>query len=147
MGVTVDRVRPADMQAWQALRQALYTGLDVAFHHEEMAQFLADSTKECFLARDDSDVVLGMAELSLRNVVDGCSTSPVGYLEGLFVNADTRGAGVGRLLVERAVAWCREQGCQEMGTDSELANEAAQRFHEHMGFTETYRVVQFKKTL
>ncbi len=87
---------------WLRLRNAVYTGIDRAFHEREMALYLRDDTKECFLAvgenRDacglieadtlaansaDSDVgenrdACGLIEVSLRNVVDGCLSSPVG---------------------------------------------------------------------
>lgn len=109
--------------------------------------FLEDDTKECFLGVTESGDVRGLVEVSLRTVVDGCLTSPVGYIEGIYVDPESRGCGMSRRLLERAEAWCRRRGCTEIGTDAELDNEAAQRFHEHMGFEETYRIVEYRKPL
>lgn len=88
-----------------------------------------------------------MVEVSLRNVVDGCRTSPVGYVEGIVVVPSHRGRGVGRALLARAEEWCRSNGCSEIATDAEIDNELAQHFHESMGFRETYRVVEYRKDL
>ncbi len=52
-----------------------------------------------------------------------------------------------RRLMTRAEDWCRSKGCKELATDAELENQQAQRFHRHMGFQETYRIVEFKKEL
>ena len=39
-----------------------------------------------------------------RDYVEGCETSPVGYLEGVFVREPLRGKGVARALLERCQA-------------------------------------------
>jgi aminoglycoside 6'-N-acetyltransferase I len=88
-----------------------------------------------------------MIEVSLRNVVDGCLTSPVGYIEGVYIDPTQRGAGLSRRLLQYAEEWCRSMGCTEIATDAEFENEEAQRFHEHMGFEETYRIVEYRKKL
>ena len=58
-----------------------------------------------------------------------------------------RGCGVSRQLLQHGEQWCRSKGCTEIATDAELDNTAAQRFHEHMGFEETFRVVEYRKSL
>ena len=96
---------------------------------------------------DQYPEAVGFAEVSLRNVVDGCLTSPVGYLEGIFVDPEQRGKGIGRLLLDRASFWFKQQGCTEMATDALIEDEDAQRFHLRMGFEETYRIVEYKKKI
>ena len=58
-----------------------------------------------------------------------------------------RGNGISRLLLRHAEEWCRTNGCREIATDAELDNEKAQQFHRRMGFVETYRIVEFRKSL
>ncbi len=104
--------------------------------------------KACWLAWTEASATpVGFIEASLRNVVDGCLSSPVGYIEGIYVVPPCRGRGAGRSLLAAAAAWCRERGCTELATDALADDESAQRFHRRMGFTETYRVVQFKKPI
>ena len=66
-----------------------------------------------FLAYKE-DSAIGFAQCQLRNdYVEGTSTSPVGYLEGLFVQKDFRHTGYGRLLVAHCEQWAKEKGCVE----------------------------------
>jgi aminoglycoside 6'-N-acetyltransferase I len=144
---TTSNVQRDQFADWLRLRQAVYSGIDEEFHLREMDRYLADDDKACLVAYDGRSRVCGMVEVSLRNIVDGCLTSPVGYIEGIYVQPSVRGCGIARSLVREAEAWCRSKGCREIATDAELQNEDAQRFHRHMGFEETYRVVEFRKRL
>ena len=100
-----------------------------------------------FVAEADGQVI-GFAEVSLRSdYVSGCETSPVAFLEGIFVHPDWRRAGVGRALVTVCEQWGLSQGCRELGSDARLDNAASHRFHGHTGFEETGRVVYFRKLL
>ena len=66
-----------------------------------------------------------MIEVSLRNVVDGCLTSPVGYIEGIVVLPSHRSRGVAKELLEVGEDWCRARGCTEIATDAGLDNVTA----------------------
>lgn len=147
MATTVSEVQRHQLDDWLRLREAVYTGLDRDFHQQEMEIYFNDEDKTCLLACNATDSVCGMVEMSLRNVVDGCLSSPVGYVEGIFVDPAHRGSGIARLLMQHAEGWCRSRGCREIATDAELDHEEAQRFHQHMGFQETYRIVEYRKEL
>jgi aminoglycoside 6'-N-acetyltransferase I len=129
------------------MREALYSDLSPEYHDEEMALIRDSVDRDCWVAVSDDGTVLGFVEVALRNFVDGCLTSPVGYIEGIFVKPAFRGEGLGKRLVTTATAWFKDRGCTEMATDSELDNTDAQTFHVRMGFDETYRIVQFKKSI
>ena len=138
----------ADIPAWRKMRTALYTGITEAFDIEEIEIILNAPDKTCLiLTVGDQPEAIGFAEVALRNVVDGCLSSPVGYLEGIYVDQAFRGCGYARALLAKAEEWCVAQGCTEMGSDSELENTVAQSFHRHLGFEETYRTVGFKRSI
>ena len=99
------------------------------------------------MAEDDSSEVVGFVEVGLRNYAEGCRSSPVGYLEGIYVAPEHRASGIGRTLVEAAEAWARRQGCTEMASDHEIQNEASGRFHSSVGYEEVARIVCFRKDL
>jgi len=132
---------------WKRLRQSVYKGLDESFHDEEMELLFGSLEATSFLGFSEDGEAIGVLELSLRNFVDGCLGGPVGYIEGIYLTADYRGQGLGREMIEFAAEWFRSKGCEEMAADSELENTAAQRFFVCNGFEETFRVVEFKKTL
>ena len=83
----------------------------------------------------------------LREYAEGCNSSPVGFVEGWYVDPEARRSGVGRRLVEAAEDWAREAGCTEMASDSLIDNDEGHRAHEAIGFTEVERLVCFRKSL
>lgn len=89
----------------------------------------------------------GFVEVTLRNVVDGCSSTPVGYLEALYVDEDLRRRGLARALIAAAEQWARQQGCSEMGSDCVVSNEVSFKTHRAAGFEEVDRCINFRKQL
>lgn len=100
-----------------------------------------------FLAVADGQAV-GFAQCGLRHdYVEGTSSSPVGYLEGVFVAEKYRKRGVAKELLKACQKWAKEQGCEEFASDCELTNDASLKFHLKMGFDEANRVICFTKRL
>jgi aminoglycoside 6'-N-acetyltransferase I len=90
----------------------------------------------------------GLVEIALRSdYVNGTDSSPVGFLEGIYVAPQFRRQGVAGKLIETAQQWAREQGCSEMASDAVLDNTTSHAMHLALGFEETERVVYFRKSL
>jgi aminoglycoside 6'-N-acetyltransferase I len=101
----------------------------------------------CFIGIAALGAAVAMLEVSLRNFVDGCLGGPVGYMEGIYVVPGQRKQGHGRELTEFAANWFRSRGCRDMAADAELMNLVAQDFLSKAGSDETYRIVEYKKSL
>lgn len=99
------------------------------------------------IAFDLEQNAVGFAELGTRAYAEGCEGSPVAFLEGWYVIPEARGTGAGRALVAAAEDWARVKGLKELGSDTELHNEAAIQAHKALGFEETERLVCFLKRL
>ena len=115
---------------------------------EELAAELAEIMKRddaaFFLAEDDA----GFAQCQLRrDYVEGTESSPVGYLEGIFVEKSSRGQGIARQLLAACENWAKKQGCREFASDCELDNEGSLAFHLALGFAEANRIICFTKKL
>ena len=134
---------------WLALRQALWPGSPESEHLAEMASFLQQPQRfGQFVAYALSREPIGLAEASLRNdYVNGTTTSPVLFLEGLYVKPEHRRAGVAARLVAAVAAWGRQGGCTEFASDAALDNGLSHAVHKALGFTEEERVVFFRKDL
>lgn len=135
-----------DREIWLKLRKIVYTDCTDDFHEEDINIWMRDDDKECFFLEVNGRVA-GFLEASLRNVVDGCLTSPVGFMEGICLFPEFLGQGLSKELMAVAEDWMRDKGCTEMGSDADLENEKAIQFHQAIGFEETFRIVQFKKKL
>jgi GNAT superfamily N-acetyltransferase len=74
--------------------------------------------------------------------------SPSGVVEDVVVTTELRGKGIGRRMMEAALAICRQSGCYKMALSSNLKREAAHAFYESLDFEKhgySFRVV-FDKT-
>jgi putative acetyltransferase len=155
-GVQVRPVYRPDQAEWLRMRTALWPDDGEAEHAEEIATFFAPETFRwsesvmtwnVFVAERPTGGLCGFVEASIRPHVDGCSTRPVGYIEGWFVDPDVRRRGVGRKLVEAAERWAAAQGCREMASDAHLWNSVSHEAHKALGFEEVERLVHFRKAL
>ena len=107
-----------------------------------------DSDGSAVFAEKRDGSFIGVALCCLRHdYVEGCETSPVGYLEGVSVKEVCRKTGVAKRLLEECEQWAREKGCSEFASDCELSNAASLRFHLQNGFQEQNRIICFKKDL
>lgn len=95
-----------------------------------------------------NNTLVGFIQIALRSeYVNGTSTSPVGFIEGIYIKEDFRKQGIARKLFEFAFTLVKEKGCSEIASDALIDNLDSQNFHEKMGFEETERVVYFSKKL
>lgn len=101
-----------------------------------------------FIEYDRSGNALGFAEVALRSdYVNGTNSSPVAFLEGIYVVPQARRQGIARKLVAEAERWAISMGCGEFASDALLENTRSHAMHVALGFKESERVVFFKKAL
>lgn len=130
-------------------------GLAVLMWNNATVQALADEFSD-IIAKEDGQIFLkyvqgtliGFAQCQLRHdYVEGTDTSPVGYLEGIFIKEDHRRRGYAKELLSECEKWAREKGCREFASDCEIGNEHSFQFHMAAGFEEANRIICFTKQL
>jgi len=132
---------------WVALRCALWPDEDQRIMAREAPALLTRPDLLVLLAHQ-GDTAIGFVEASVRrDYVNGCETSPVGFVEGIYVRPEHRDMGVARALIAAVEKWARDQGLQELASDALLENGASHAMHKALGFSETERVVYFRKVL
>ncbi len=140
-------VEERDLTEWLRMRLTLWPDHTTEEMMGEMVSLHADESAATFVADRGEGALVGFVEAGLRKYADGCDTSPVGYIEGWYVEADWRGQGFGRALVEAAEQWAIAQGCSEMGSDTWIDNEVSYQAHLAIGYEEAERLIHFQKRL
>ena len=113
----------------------------------EFAEIIHNDECAVFLLMKENTAV-GFAQVQLRHdYVEGTSSSPVGYLEAIFVKSEYRKCGYAKELLKRCEQWAAEKGCTEFASDCELNNDISLAFHLSVGFTEANRIICFTKKL
>ncbi len=91
-----------------------------------------------------ADVADGTVWVATRaDAVVGCTRLLAGadhvQVEDVAVARAERGRGIGRLLLDHAREWAREQGCAELRLYTNAAMTDNLTFYRHLGWTETHR--------
>jgi len=139
---------PEDVAEWLGLALALWPHAD----ENELRQLYIDRFKSVsyytIFATLEEGEPIAFIDLSLRtDYVEGSNSSPVGYVEGIYVKPAYRMQRIASELLQMGEAWSRDNGCSEFASDTELANVESQEFHMRYGFEEAERTVHFIKKL
>jgi aminoglycoside 6'-N-acetyltransferase I len=114
---------------------------------EYCKQILEKDDQTAFLVNEKGEYI-AFAYLSLRNdFVEGATSYPIAYLEGIYVKESYRKTGLASKLIQRAEQWAEEKGSSQLASDVEINNEQSIQFHKKSGFLEENRIVCFVKTI
>ncbi|WP_339199314.1 aminoglycoside 6'-N-acetyltransferase [Solibacillus sp. FSL R5-0449] len=136
-------------QASAAARLALllWPGNNLHEFVQNMEDVITNLNSTVFLAFNDEKPI-GFAQCQLRfDYVEGTHSSPVGYLEGLYVEEPYRRQHFAQQLVQACEQWAKSKGCTEFASDCELSNVESLNVHLKLGFTEANRIICFTKKL
>ena len=141
-------LRENDIGEWFRLRKMLWDGSSDEEHKAEMMDIYEHTETQLVLVADVGEGMLGgFLEASIRPFVEDCHSDHVGYLEGWFVESESRRQGIGRRLVSEAENWARQRGAIEMASDAEIGNDLSLKAHQTLGYEETSRLVHLRKDL
>ena len=143
----IQTAKKADSAVLAGLALQLWPENTVSGLKDEFEKLAEDADSVCFIKYAD-DRPVGFAQCQLRrDYVEGTETSPVGYLEGIFVPEAYRHRGYAKELLRCCEAWARQKQCSEFASDCAIGNDESLRFHLAAGFEEANRIICFKKRI
>ena len=143
----IKKTQAADAEILAGLAIQMWEDHDPAELAEEFRDLAEKDDAACFIRYADGRPV-AFAQCQLRyDYVEGTESSPVGYLEGIFVSEEYRKNGFSAELLAECEKWAKEKGCTEFASDCELDNETSLKFHLSVGFEEANRIICFRKGL
>ena len=109
---------------------------------------LLKSSNVVFYIAEDKNKVVAFAQFGLRfDYVEGTTSSPVGYIEGVYVQKEYRNMKIAAKMVKLGEQWAKQKGCLQMASDCELTNVGSYNFHNKIGYSEANKIVCFKKDI
>jgi aminoglycoside 6'-N-acetyltransferase I len=144
-----ERCTHESLEDWVTLRLALWPDVGEQEHRVDAVAVLDRADQAiAFLVRAPGLTPIAFAEATLRrDHVNGCTTSPVAFVEGVYVSPAWRKRGIARVLFRAIEDWAISVGCCELASDTLICNEISQQAHRKLGLEETERVVFFRKQL
>ena len=143
----IKRAKVEDAEILAGLAIQMWTEHEPEEMADEFRKLVMNEEAACFIQFED-DRPIGFAQCQLRHdYVEGTESSPVGYLEGLFISEENRKHGYAAELLMECEKWAKEKGCSEFASDCELDNADSLRFHIALGFEEANRIICFRKDI
>jgi aminoglycoside 6'-N-acetyltransferase I len=140
-------VQPTDRAEWLRMRLQLWGGIPEEHTNDMNTYFASPQEAVTFVVERSAGKLGGFIEVSLRNYAEGCTTSPVAYIEGWYVDQDLRRGKVGSQLVHTAEEWARRRGFKEIASDTQIDNMVSLQAHQALGYEEVERIICFRKRL
>jgi aminoglycoside 6'-N-acetyltransferase I len=150
MTFSVREMGSSDSAAWLDMRDMLWPAespSEHVLHVREVEAMLAGDDAWGFIAESIDGQPAAFAEVSIRSCANGCDSRPIPFLEGMFVRPQYRRQGVGAQLIAHIETFLIARGFHEFGSDALIDNHQSHAAHHSWGFSETERVVYFRKFL
>lgn len=129
------------------LAMLLWPDNEISNLEKEMINYIISENGAVFIYFNET-IPVGFAQCSLRSdYVEGTKSSPVGYLEGIYVEVEYRKRGIAKKLLIQCEEWAKSKGCSVFASDCELNNTESLKFHLLIGFEEANKIICFKKNL
>jgi GNAT superfamily N-acetyltransferase len=98
--------------------------------HQNIQTILAHNDLNAFVATDDNKVVgwIGVAQVFMIESLPYCE------INGLVIDENYRGKGIGKLLIERARQWAKKNGNDKLRLRCNVKRLEAHKFYQHLGF-------------
>lgn len=107
-----------------------------------------ESKDTIFLIKYFEDQPIGFAHCQLRHdYVEGTDSSPVAYLEGIYIKEHFRKNGFAKEIIKECEKWAKKNNCSQFASDCEISNNISEVFHKSLGFKEANRIICFVKDI
>ena len=144
-GIKIRKITSRDFPDWIKLRKQLWP--EASYDElKDVEHLFKAQTFVCFFAESGKDLV-GFMELAIRPYANGCDTTPVAFMEGIWVDDRFQKRGIGLMFIKTAEDWARSHSLKELASDTRIESTHSIHAHKAWGFEETERVVYFRKLL
>ncbi len=143
----IKKMQIGDIEKTISIVKKLFINSDIDELKKEFMQYLEKNDTVIYVCYLENEII-AFAQCQLRyDYVEGTNSSPVGYLEGIYVDSMYRKQGIATKLLEKCEKWSHEKGCTEFASDCELNNRVSFNFHLRAGFEEANRIICFRKKI
>ena len=121
-----------DARSVNTLSKQLGYPLSIEQTLQNIYAVLESKDHTAFVAEYENKLVgwIGASQAIMIEVMPHCE------INGLVIDQDHRGMGIGKLLIDKVKQWAREKNNNKIGLHCNVKRTEAHLFYEHLGFTE-----------
>ena len=128
-----------DAMVVNALSKQLGYDLSIEQTLQNIHAILESKDHTAFVAEYENMIVgwIGASQAVMIEVMQHCE------INGLVIDQDHRGMGIGKLLIDKVKQWAREKNNNKIGLRCNVKRTEAHLFYEHVGFMEVKQQKNF----
>ena len=132
MKISIREMNANDAMGVNALSKQLGYPLSIEQTLQNIYAVLESKDHTAFVAEYESKIVgwIGASQAIMIEVMPHCE------INGLVIDQDHRGMGIGKLLIDKVKQWAREKNNSKIGLRCNVKRTEAHLFYQHLGFTE-----------
>lgn len=132
MTITIREMTANDAKAVNTLSKQLGYPLSIEQTLQNINAVLQSKDHTAFVAEYENEIAgwIGASQSIMIEVMPHCE------INGLVIDQDHRGKGIGKLLVERVKQWAKGKSITKIGLHCNVKRAEAHLFYEHLGFVE-----------
>lgn len=144
---TIQEMKLSDISDVAEMGQLLFKENESVVLVKEFEHMLESKKNSIIVAKENKEIA-GFIHVSLRyEYVEGTTSAPVAYVEGIYVKPDFRQRQLARKLILSGEEWAKGKGCTQIASDVEFDNSLSQEVHQKVGFKEVNRLICYVKPL
>lgn len=145
--MNIKKLTEENLQHYASLSHNFWTNQSEKNLQKEAEEIINSNNKIAFIYYSENKAI-AFSEGSIRHEhVQGTWKSPVGYLECVYVDEDYRQKGIAKKLINKIESWATENGCTQIGSDTEVDNKISQKFHDKLDYKQVKIIIHFVKDL
>ena len=132
MKISIREMNANDAIGVNALSKQLGYPLSFEQTLQNINAVLENKDHTAFVAEYENKIVgwIGASQAIMIEVMPHCE------INGLVIDQDHRGMGIGKLLIDKVKQWAREKNNSKIGLRCNVKRIEAHLFYQHLGFTE-----------
>ena len=132
MKIIIREMTANDAAAVNTLSKQLGYPLSIGQTLQNINMVLQSKDHTAFVAEYENEIVgwIGAAQAIMIEVMPHCE------INGLVIDENHRGMGIGKLLIDNVKQWAKEKGNNKIGLHCNVKRTEAHLFYQHLGFTE-----------
>ena len=132
MKISIREMNANDAIGVNALSKQLGYPLSIEQTLQNINEVLESKDHTAFVAEYENKIVgwIGASQAIMIEVMPHCE------INGLVIDQDHRGMGIGKLLIDKVKQWAREKNNSKIGLRCNVKRTEAHLFYQHLGFTE-----------
>jgi GNAT superfamily N-acetyltransferase len=139
MDIVIREIRVDDSKAVNLLSHQLGYPLTIDETNENIQRVIQSADHIGFIAEFNNRVVgwIGASQATMIEVMPHCE------INGLVIDLELHGKGIGKLLIEKVKQWATQQGNKKISLHCNVKRAGAHLFYRHIGFKEIKQQTNF----